>query len=167
MHAEMVYLRLWKGLSKQVSLIYIKGYCGSELLSCPRHVTDFHWRAASAVRFIYKAVVLCVVSLTGCDLVNLSATQRPDRPGLSCKYPRRQVIEAATRPSFRWCLMSSDVGWHIRDKLRPMREHGSVLFYVHRNRKVRKDGQPRTATSTLTQLLNYEATRLAAVLLER
>ena len=28
--------------------------------------------------------------------------------------------------SFRWCLMSSDVDWHIRDKLRPMREHGSV-----------------------------------------
>ena len=27
---------------------------------------------------------------------------------------------------FRWCLMSSDVGWHIRDKLRPMREHGSI-----------------------------------------
>ena len=27
---------------------------------------------------------------------------------------------------FMWCLVSSDVGWHIRDKLRPMREHGSV-----------------------------------------
>ena len=33
------------------------------------------------------------------------------------------------KPSFRWCLMSSDVGWHIRDKLRPVREHG--LIYVH------------------------------------
>ena len=27
---------------------------------------------------------------------------------------------------YRWCLMSADVGWHIRDKLRPMREHGSI-----------------------------------------
>ena len=25
-----------------------------------------------------------------------------------------------------WCLMSSDVNWHIRDKLRPMPKHGSV-----------------------------------------
>ena len=24
------------------------------------------------------------------------------------------------------CLMSSDVGWHIRDKLRPMPKHGSI-----------------------------------------
>ena len=35
------------------------------------------------------------------------------------------------KPSFRWCLMSSDVRWHIRDKLRPVREHGSILLYVH------------------------------------
>ena len=27
-------------------------------------------------------------------------------------------------------------------------------FFVHGNHEVRKDGQPRTATSTLTQLLN-------------
>ena len=24
------------------------------------------------------------------------------------------------------CLMSSDVGWHVKDKLRPMRQHGSI-----------------------------------------
>ena len=40
-------------------------------------------------------------------------------------------------PSFRWCLMSSDVGWHIRDKLRPVRDHGSILLYVHGNQKAR------------------------------
>ena len=32
-------------------------------------------------------------------------------------------------------FMSSDVGCHIRDKLWPMRVHGSVLLYVNRNRK--------------------------------
>ena len=42
----------------------------------------------------------------------------------------------------------------IRDKLRPMREHGSMLLYVHGNHKARYDGKPRTATSTLTQHLN-------------
>ena len=52
------------------------------------------------------------------------------------------------------CLISSDVSWHIRDKLRPVCEHSSVLLYIHRNHKARLDGEPRTATLTLTQLLN-------------
>ena len=42
-------------------------------------------------------------------------------------------------------------GWHIMDKLWPMCKHSSVLLYTHRNHK---DGEPRTATSTSTQLLN-------------
>ena len=29
------------------------------------------------------------------------------------------------------CLMSSDVSWHIRDKLWPMPKHGSVVLYGH------------------------------------
>ena len=32
-------------------------------------------------------------------------------------------------------FMSSDVGWHIRDKLWPVQKHGSMFLYVHRNRK--------------------------------
>ena len=36
--------------------------------------------------------------------------------------------------SFRRCL---DVGRRVRDKLRPMREHGSVLLCVHGNHKAR------------------------------
>ena len=55
-----------------------------------------------------------------------------------------------------WCLMSSDVIWHIRDKLWPMPKHGSIILYVHGNQKAHLDGQPRTSTSTLTQLLNYD-----------
>ena len=49
---------------------------------------------------------------------------------------------------------------------RPTREHGSVLFYVHGNHKAREDGQPKTATSTFTQLLNYElvSTTLAYII---
>ena len=37
-----------------------------------------------------------------------------------------------------WCLMSSDVSWHIRDKLWPMpKPHGSINLYVHGNQKAR------------------------------
>ena len=38
----------------------------------------------------------------------------------------------------------------IRDKMRPMPKHGSIQLYVHGNPKAGQDGQPRTATSTLT-----------------
>ena len=50
----------------------------------------------------------------------------------------------------KWCLISSDISWHIRDKLWPMPKH-SIQLYVHGNQKARH-GQLRTATSTLTQL---------------
>ena len=36
-----------------------------------------------------------------------------------------------------WCLMSSDVMRHIRDKLWPMPKHGSINLYVHGNQKAR------------------------------
>ena len=58
----------------------------------------------------------------------------------------------------QWCLMSSDVSWHIRNKLWPMPKHGSMIAYVHGNQKARYDRQLRTATSTFTQLLNYAGT---------
>ena len=41
-----------------------------------------------------------------------------------------------------------------------MQKHGSIDLYVHGNHKARSAGQPRTATSTLTQLLNYVPCRL-------
>ena len=40
------------------------------------------------------------------------------------------------------CLMSSDVSWHIRDKLRPVPKHGSILLYVHKNQKMERPGRP-------------------------
>ena len=43
----------------------------------------------------------------------------------------------------------------IRDKLHPVPKHGSMLLYVHRKYKVHSDGEPRTATSTFTQLWPY------------
>ena len=36
-----------------------------------------------------------------------------------------------------WCLMSSDVSWHIRDKLWPMPKHISINLYIHGNQKAR------------------------------
>ena len=37
-----------------------------------------------------------------------------------------------------------------------MPKHGSINLYVHGSQKARWDGQLRTSTSTLTQLLNYD-----------
>ena len=46
-------------------------------------------------------------------------------------------LQLAKGPSF------NPVGWLVE-----------VLLYVHRNRRLIRDGEPRTATSTLTQLLS-------------
>ena len=35
------------------------------------------------------------------------------------------------------CLMSSDVGLRIRDKLRPMPKYGSINLHVHGSQKAR------------------------------
>ena len=40
-----------------------------------------------------------------------------------------------SRNKVKCCLMSSDVSWHIRDKLWQMLKHGSINLYVHRNQK--------------------------------
>ena len=49
--------------------------------------------------------------------------------------PPHLVSSANSCCCCRCCLMSSDVGRRIRDnKLRPMREHGLILLYVHGNR---------------------------------
>ena len=62
-----------------------------------------------------------------------------------------------------WCLMSSDVIWHIRDKLWPMPKHGSVILYVHGNhptkaRQVRTDSPgrpPRLSHSSWTMSWSF------------
>ena len=46
----------------------------------------------------------------------------------------------------------------IRDKLRPAREYGSVLFYVHGKHEARWGGKPWTAASSFTHLLNSAIT---------
>ena len=49
---------------------------------------------------------------------------------------------AAMRESFcwlKWCLMSSDVSWHIRDKLWPMPKHGSIILSTETRMLVRTD----------------------------
>ena len=51
----------------------------------------------------------------------------------------------------KWCLMSSDVGWHIRDKLRPVPKHGSINLYVHRSHWEGSSGRtPRLSHSSWT-----------------
>ena len=44
---------------------------------------------------------------------------------------------AAREMMMNWCLMSSDVMRHIRDKLWPMPKHGAINLYVHGNQKAR------------------------------
>ena len=65
-------------------------------------------------------------------------TDSPGRP----PRPRVTLTDTARCLNYlvlmmKWCLMSSDVIWHIRDKLWPMPKHGSIILYVHGNQKAR------------------------------
>ena len=70
-----------------------------------------------------KYVILISGLAPGCGLIR----------GLTFGSPVCVLHLCATLPLLLplCCLMSSDVGWHIRDKLRPMHEHGSILLYDH------------------------------------
>ena len=82
---------------------------------------------------------------------NQTRTSRRQVHGALSSLPRGRLLLAsvpwgvvcvARRLSLRkmmmsWCLMSSDVIWHIRDKLWPMPKHGSIILYVHGNQKAR------------------------------
>ena len=46
-----------------------------------------------------------------------------------------QLLSSVRTLMMKWCLMSSDVSWHIRDKLWPMPKYGSINLYVHGNQK--------------------------------
>ena len=66
---------------------------------------------------------------------------RASRPGhvrIICSGRRRCASgRFGMMMMMKWCIMSSDVSWHIRDKLWPMPKHGSVYLYVHGNQKAR------------------------------
>ena len=56
---------------------------------------------------------------------------------ISTRTFRRALTASLVMMMMKWCLMSSGVGWHIRDKLSPMPKHGSINLYVHGSQKAR------------------------------
>ena len=75
-----------------------------------------------------------LLSLNRQPLLHWTASSYCHRPKTSCCL---WAFFGGQRAVRLCCLMSSDVGRHIRDKLRPMRKHGSVLLYFHGNHKAR------------------------------
>ena len=61
----------------------------------------------------------------------------PERQSSSSKAGDWRSAMQMMMMMMSWCLMSSDVRWHIRDKLWPMPKHGSINLYVHGNQKAR------------------------------
>ena len=81
-----------------------------------------------------QCVSMVQYSFTSTETRRLVSTDSPGRP------PR--LSHSSSTMWFRmmmmsWCLVSSDVSWHIRDKLWPMPKHGSINLYVHGNQKAR------------------------------
>ena len=67
----------------------------------------------------------------------LSTTPHACASRLDKKKKKKKKKAPKKKAMMKWCLMSSDVRWHIRDKLRPMPKHGSINLYVHGSQKAR------------------------------
>ena len=90
------------------------------------------WREVSQwpglVLEYWPLVVLCRPMATGFRGGHGGSSQ------LSCSW---SPLKLFVLMMMKCCLMSSDVSWHIRDKLWPMPKHGSINLYVHGNQKAR------------------------------
>ena len=105
----------WKDLLERLG--HLRSYTGQ---------SAWEDKVLAIVSFIHnpKVSAICVRMLTECDTYWGSEN--------SCLFHCLLVMMM-----MKWCLMSSDVRWHIRDKLRPMPKHGSINLYVHGSQKAR------------------------------
>ena len=78
----------------------------------------------------------------------------------------KMTLMAAVANDRRGFNSERDLKWIVYQHSRKVETVGWVLLYVHRNRTLISDGEPRTATSTFTQLLTSEVLkRLTASIL--
>ena len=75
-----------------------------------------------------KKAAVCVFGGGGGHKTNPQrSTHKAVKSTLANKTPQlRKKKKLLCNYSLSWCLMSSDVIWHIRDKLWPMPKHGSI-----------------------------------------
>ena len=70
-------------------------------------------------------------------IITLPAGTKSPTPPANPRPQRWPLPSEGHSVMMKWCLVSSDVRWHIRDKLRPMPKHGSINLYVHGSQKAR------------------------------
>ena len=84
--------------------------------------TTSHYKES---HFSCQFFFLVFVLLSPADLRPEAKLTNPD-----CQVPAmrrcRRCLRLVWQSMMSWCLMSSDVIWHIRDKLWPMPKHGSI-----------------------------------------
>ena len=73
---------------------------------------------------VYQFIIVIIIDFEYCQVYHVTI--------------RQHILGLARGPvMMNWCLMSSDVMRHIRDKLWPMPKHGAINLYVHGNQKAR------------------------------
>ena len=62
------------------------------------------------------------------EILGTPPPPHPPTPANNSSYGlfEREATFEEVMMMMSWCLMSSDVIWHIRDKLWPMPKHGSI-----------------------------------------
>ena len=106
-HISWYFLRLWKCAWKHFSI------------TCRANQILYH----ECSKAVYYCLVECLSNIMPAIII-----QKHNR-WFGARRPLKQVAYIYTETMLlllSWCLMSSDVIWHIRDKLWPMPKHGSI-----------------------------------------
>ena len=100
----------------------------------PCHVT--HAKPHSLAEWL-GSFTTCYCGNTGVERIPKKRKRRVNTESWPWRRDPDYSAITASLVMMKCCLMSSDVSWHIRDKLWPMPKHGSTNLYVHGNQKAR------------------------------
>ena len=97
-------------------------------LLCSEHFSECDF--ANPIEYRMSKLTRCSGTLSKSCLIRLYQTDTAVSLWVS---PAKYQFRLRMMMMMSWCLMSSDVMRHIRDKLWPMPKHGAINLYVHGN----------------------------------
>ena len=124
-------VRFWRRPDASISIfLCLCGWCFSSFF----HAVVYHWRELPQVSFLSRKVFVFVATKhVFCRDKSLLVETNLCCGKHTCLSRQKMILVAAPANDspqlmmmMSWCLMSSDVIWHIRDKLWPMPKHGSI-----------------------------------------
>ena len=125
----MTPIKAKRGLRYKIRLLIVRDTKGGPKESYDkRRATYCTWHQRSPKRGLQYSSRLLTVRDTKVWHIDCSISNGGFSDVLKKRLDRTGIMSLQWQADglMKWCLMSSDVSWHIRDKLWPMPKHGSI-----------------------------------------